>query len=40
MRREEAIAKTLEDYGSLAEVRQLVDFIKNSKRGVVGRQRE
>lgn len=40
MLREEALAKTLEQYGSLAEVRQLVDFVKNSKRGVVGRERE
>jgi UDP-N-acetylglucosamine acyltransferase len=38
--REEAIAKTLEEYGELAEVRRLVDFIKNSERGVVGRERE
>ena len=38
--REEAIAKTLEDYGDLAEIRRLVDFINNSKRGVVGRERE
>ncbi len=38
--REEAIAKTLEEYGHLAEVRRLVDFINNSKRGVVGRERD
>jgi len=38
--REEAIAKTLEEYGELTEVRRLVDFIKNSERGVVGRERE
>ena len=38
--REDAIAKTLEEYGDLAEVRRLVDFINNSKRGVVGRERE
>ena len=38
--REDAIAKTLEEYGDLAEVRRLVDFIKNSERGVVGRERE
>jgi UDP-N-acetylglucosamine acyltransferase len=38
--REEAIAKTLDEYGELAEVRRLVDFINNSKRGVVGRERE
>src|ERR1700719_1800626 len=38
--REEAIAKTLEEYGELAEVRRLVDFIKNSERGVIGRERE
>jgi UDP-N-acetylglucosamine acyltransferase len=38
--REEAIAKTLEEYGELAEVRRLVDFINNSRRGVVGRDRE
>jgi len=38
--REDAIAKTLEEYGELAEVRRLVDFINNSKRGVVGRERE
>jgi UDP-N-acetylglucosamine acyltransferase len=38
--REEAIAKTLEENGNFAEVRRLVDFINNSKRGVVGRERE
>jgi hypothetical protein len=38
--RDDAIAKTLEEYGELAEVRRLVDFIKNSERGVVGRERE
>jgi len=38
--RDEAVAKTLEEYGELAEVRRLVDFIKNSERGVVGRERE
>ena len=38
--REDAIAKTLKDYGDHAEVRRLVDFIVNSKRGVVGRERE
>ncbi len=38
--REDAIAKTLEQHGHLAEVRRLVDFINNSKRGVVGRERE
>jgi len=40
MLREEAIAKTLEENGNFAEVRRLVDFINNSKRGVVGRERE
>ena len=40
MLREEAVAKTLEEYGELPEVRRLVDFIVNSKRGVVGRERE
>jgi UDP-N-acetylglucosamine acyltransferase len=40
MLRDEAIAKTLEEYGDLAEVRRLVDFINDSKRGVVGRERE
>ena len=38
--REDAIAKALEEYGELAEVQRLVDFIKNSERGVVGRERE
>ena len=38
--REEAIAKTLEEHGNFVEVRQLVEFINNSKRGVVGRERE
>jgi UDP-N-acetylglucosamine acyltransferase len=40
MLRKEAIDKTLAEYGSLAEVQRLVDFIKSSKRGVVGRERE
>jgi hypothetical protein len=40
MLREEAIAKTIEEYGDFAEVRRLVDFINNSERGVVGRERE
>ena len=38
--REEAIEKALEENGSHSEVRQLVDFINNSKRGVVGRERD
>jgi UDP-N-acetylglucosamine acyltransferase len=40
MLRAEALAKTLEQYGSCPEVRQIVDFVKASKRGVVGRERE
>jgi len=38
--REDAMREVLSDYGTIAEVRQLVDFINNSKRGVVGRERE
>ena len=38
--REEALKKVLEDSGSVPEVRRLVDFIANSERGVVGRERE
>ncbi|HXM88568.1 MAG TPA: hypothetical protein VN916_03890, partial [Candidatus Acidoferrum sp.] len=38
--REDAIKQALDDHGKVAEVRRLVDFIVNSKRGVVGRERE
>ncbi len=38
--REEAIAQVLEEHGHRAEVRRLLDFILNSERGVVGRDRE
>ena len=38
--REEAVEKVLGEYGDVAEVRRLVDFIVNSKRGVVSRERE
>jgi UDP-N-acetylglucosamine acyltransferase len=40
MLRDDAIKEVLADYGTITEVRQLVDFINNSKRGVVGRERE
>jgi len=38
--REEALAQVLEQYGSFSEIRSLVDFIRASERGVVGRDRE
>jgi len=38
--REEAVEKVLGEYGDVAEVRRLVDFIVNSKRGVVSCERE
>jgi UDP-N-acetylglucosamine acyltransferase len=38
--RDEAIRQILDEYGDLAEVRRLVDFILKSERGVVGRDRE
>ncbi len=38
--RDDAIKKVLEEGGSVPEVRRLVEFIANSKRGVVGRERE
>lgn len=38
--REDAIRKTLEEYGGIAEVVRLIDFVTNSKRGVVGRERD
>jgi UDP-N-acetylglucosamine acyltransferase len=37
--REDAVKKVLDEYGQLPEVRRLVDFINNSTRGVVGRER-
>jgi UDP-N-acetylglucosamine acyltransferase len=40
LRREEAIEQVLGEFGALPEVHQLVDFINQSKRGVVGRERE
>jgi UDP-N-acetylglucosamine acyltransferase len=38
--RDEAIRQILDEYGHLAEVRRLIDFILKSERGVVGRDRE
>ena len=38
--REDALKKVLDELGGFAEVRRLVDFIANSGRGVVGRERE
>lgn len=38
--REDAIREVLAEDGSVAEVRRIVDFIGESKRGVVGRERE
>jgi UDP-N-acetylglucosamine acyltransferase len=40
LQRDEALRKVLEEHGERPEVRRLVEFIANSKRGVVGRQRE
>lgn len=37
--RKEAIRQALEAGGSIPEVRRLIDFITNSKRGVTGRER-
>jgi len=38
--REEALENVLREHGECAEVRRLADFIANSKRGVVSRERE
>jgi UDP-N-acetylglucosamine acyltransferase len=38
--REDALAQVLEQYGRFPEIRRLVDFIRASERGVVGRDRE
>ena len=38
--REEALKKVEDELGAFPEVRRLVDFIRNSERGVVGRERE
>ncbi len=38
--RDEALARVLEDDGSVPEVRGIVEFVQSSKRGVVGRSRE
>ncbi len=38
--REDALKKVLNDQGGIPEVRRLVNFIANSQRGVVGRERE
>ncbi len=38
--REDALKKVLDEQGGFPEVRRLVDFIANSERGVVGRERE
>jgi UDP-N-acetylglucosamine acyltransferase len=40
LKRDEAIARVLAELGGIEEVRRLVEFIRNSQRGVVGRQRE
>lgn len=40
MPRDEAIRRVLADYPGVAEVRRLVSFIQDSRRGVVGRERE
>ena len=40
MLRDDAIANVLEKYGAVAEVCRLVEFVRNSKRGVVSRERE
>jgi UDP-N-acetylglucosamine acyltransferase len=40
MLRDDAVKQVLGEYGTVAEVVRLVDFINNSKRGVVGRERE
>ncbi len=40
LRQSEAIAQVTERDGEIPEVRAIVDFIANSKRGVVGRSRE
>ena len=40
IRGQDALQKVLDELGSFAEVRRLVDFIANSERGVVGRERE
>ncbi|MBV8053882.1 MAG: acyl-[acyl-carrier-protein]--UDP-N-acetylglucosamine O-acyltransferase, partial [Deltaproteobacteria bacterium] len=37
--RDEAIRQILDEYGHLPEVRRLVEFIRISERGVVGRDR-
>ena len=38
--RDDAIVQVLDEHGTLPEVRRLVDFIRASERGVVGRDRE
>jgi UDP-N-acetylglucosamine acyltransferase len=38
--RDEAVRQVLREHGTVVEVVRLVDFINNSKRGVVGRERE
>jgi UDP-N-acetylglucosamine acyltransferase len=38
--RADAIEQVLDSDGKIAEVRRLIDFISNSERGVVGRERE
>jgi UDP-N-acetylglucosamine acyltransferase len=40
LRREEAMAQVRERDGAIPEIRRLLDFIANSKRGVVSRSRE
>jgi UDP-N-acetylglucosamine acyltransferase len=40
LRREEALAQVLAEHGTRPEIRRLVSFINESKRGVVGRERD
>jgi UDP-N-acetylglucosamine acyltransferase len=40
LKREDALKKVIDELGQFPEVHRLVDFIANSKRGVVGRERE
>jgi UDP-N-acetylglucosamine acyltransferase len=38
--REDALQEVIEEYHGIAEVERLIDFIQNSQRGVIGRERE
>jgi UDP-N-acetylglucosamine acyltransferase len=40
LKREDALKKVIDELGQFPEVRLIVDFIENSKRGVVGRERD